>query len=190
MDSLDLLVPLVRGPLCEVLTAPSVWGLSADWLAVSLSDSWTTKEGCLSVQVSQRAHLCCGLKSIHTHPLLERRSLSHLTETQMPLQTTAYCTIFQLAWSGDLYAFQLFSSPSDIFKKQSSKWGLCWGNRSNLSLVKEWNHYQTLCCRRQPHMKLPHSNNPPFLSLRRQKKSLFVFHLRLRVVIMRLHIPT
>lgn len=38
----DLLVPLVRGPLRELLTATSVTGLSADWLAVSLSDTCET----------------------------------------------------------------------------------------------------------------------------------------------------
>lgn len=38
------LVPLVRGPLWEVLTATSVAGLSADWLTVSLSDTCKTKE--------------------------------------------------------------------------------------------------------------------------------------------------
>lgn len=39
-----LLVPLVRGPLWEVLTAASVTGLSADWLIVSLSDTCATKD--------------------------------------------------------------------------------------------------------------------------------------------------
>lgn len=43
-ERLGLRVPLVRGPLWEVLTAASVSGLSADWLIVSLSDTCTTKD--------------------------------------------------------------------------------------------------------------------------------------------------
>lgn len=99
VDWVDLLVPLVRGPLCEVLTAPSVWGLSADWLAVSLSDSWTTKEGCLSLQVSQRAHFSFGLKSIYTCPLFTSGHFHTSLKPKChcsPMHSAQYCNSFKV----------------------------------------------------------------------------------------------
>lgn len=75
-----LLVPLVRGPLWEVLMATSVTGLSADWLTVSFSDTWTTKD-----KMFVTAGLISATFDAHqeiTHEIQRNRNQSDLVSLQ------------------------------------------------------------------------------------------------------------